>query len=600
MELRRPSAFEPSSEDADISSARDRFLTGTAERNLRIRRLILASWQRSRDHNVDADRILAPFVRDPDLDEPLVRSAGPVLDALHEQLAGEAASTILTDRTGLVVDRRSTMQISQALDAVQLAPGFSYAEQYVGTNGIGTAITSGTAAFVDGREHYAGELSQFACAGAPIRHPVRGTTVGVLDITTWSQAPGPMLVALASATARQIETELLANTGERELALMREYLKICGRWSGPVLALNNDVIMMNDSLRHAIDSDEQQTLVGYAIDTMRSSNRHAIRTIALPSGRSARLRYSPASTDSGLAGGVFRIRLEQPSIAPAGGTSPPPRVPGIAGSGSAWTRCVHQTIACHASGDWFAVEGEPGTGKLTLLEAIHRYREPEKNLRIIPSPAGTDPDTWSSALADALTTSGATTVIRNADQLTDRQTSAAVELLSHHYWDSTTGPTRVIMTLGPSGIPDVLRSLFPRTVEVPALRHHIDDLPDLVRHLLSQLTKSSSLTCTPQAMAHLARLDWPGNVKQLRNVLAATIKRRPAGTIDVLDLPPETRSVGHRLLSPMEALERDAIVNALAANHENPTKAASSIGMSRATIYRKIRQYGIRSVTHRA
>lgn len=602
-ELRRPDAFGPAPQDAEVGDARDRFLSGTGEQGLQIRRLILASWERSREHNVDADRILAPFVRDPDLDEPLARSAAPILDALHEQMRGEAVSTILTDNTGLVLDRRSsTLQISQSLDAVQLAPGFSYAEQFVGTNGIGTAITSGTAAFVDGREHYSGELGQFACAGAPIRHPVRGRAVGVLDITTWSQAPGPILMALASATARQIEAELLAQTGLRELALMREYMKVCGRSTGPVLALNNDVVMMNDSLRHAVDPDEQQTLVGYAVDTMRGDNRHAIRTVELPSGRTARLRYSPASSEAGLAGGVFRIRLEQPSTPSVGGVSQArtPGLPGLAGRGPAWTRCVQQTLACLASGDWFAVEGEPGAGKLALLRAGHQQREPDRRLRVIQPPDVTDFDTWLKGLADDLAIPGATVVLRNSHRLTDQQASAVAELLTNQSWDSAAGPARVVITLTAAGSPDALRSVFPRTIEVPALRHHIDDLPELVDHLLGRLTKNDKLTCSAQAVAHLARLDWPGNVSQLRHVLAATIKRRPAGVIEVTDLPPETRSVSHRLLSPMEALERDAIVNALVANEENPTKAARSIGMSRATIYRKIRQYGISSMAHRA
>lgn len=602
-ELRRPDAFGPAPQDAEVGDARDRFLSGTGEHDLQIRRLILASWERSREHKVDADRILAPFVRDPDLDEPLARSAAPVLDALHEQMRGEAVSTILTDNTGLVLDRRSsTLQISQSLDAVQLAPGFSYAEQFVGTNGIGTAITSGAAAFVDGREHYSGELGQFACAGAPIRHPVRGRAVGVLDITTWSQAPGAILMALASATAREIEAELLAQTGLRELELMREYMKVCARSSGPVLALNNDVVMMNDSLRHAVDPEEQQTLVGYAVDTMRGANRHAIRTVQLPSGRTARLRYTPASSETGLAGGVFRIRLERPSTPSVGGVSlqaRTPGLPGLAGRGPAWTRCVQQTLACLASGDWFAVEGEKGAGKLALLRAGHQQRESDRRLRVIQPPDCTNFETWLGGLADNLAIPGATVVLKNSDQLTEQQASAVADLLTHQSWDSAAGPARVVMTLTAAGAPDALRSVFPRTVEVPALRHHIDDLPELIDHLLGQLTKNDKLTCSAQAAAHLARLDWPGNVTQLRQVLAATTKRRPAGVIDVTDLPPETRSASHRLLSPMEALERDAIVNALVANDENPTKAAHSIGMSRATIYRKIRQYGI-SMTHRA
>lgn len=596
--------------DVEVSHARDSFLSGTGERDLHIRREILASWERSRDNNVDVDRIVAPFIRDPDLEAPLARSASPILDALHEQLRGEAVSTILTDHAGLVLDRRSsTYQISEALDAVQLAPGFSYAEQFVGTNGIGTAITSGSPAFVDGREHYTGELGQFACAGALIRHPIRGKVVGVLDITTWSQTPGPMLIALASATARQIEAKLLAQTGKRELALVREYMKICQQSSGPVLALNNDLVMMNDSLRQLVDPAEQQTLVGYAVDTMRADERHALRTVELPSGRTAHLRYSPAQTEAGLAGGVFRVRLERPSAQPVSGVSlqrgnrTAAALPGLAGSGPAWTRCVQQGAACYATGDWFAIEGEPGAGKLTLLRAVHQQRDPGRHFRVTQPPNAVDFDTWLMALSEDLTIPGATLVLRHAERLTDQQASATADLLTNGSWDSDAGPTRVVIALttpGSPGAATALRSIFPRTVEVPALRHHIDDLPELVHHLLCQLTKNDQLTCSSQALAQLARLNWPGNISQLRRVLTTTIKRRPKGVIEVVDLPPECRSTSHRLLSPIEALERDAIVNALLDNDENPTKAAIAIGMSRATIYRKIRQYGISSVTHPA
>ncbi|GAA1708102.1 helix-turn-helix domain-containing protein [Fodinicola feengrottensis] len=510
-------------------------------------------------------------------------------------------STILTDHTGVVLDRRcSSFPISQALDAVQLAPGFSYAEQFVGTNGIGTAISNRSAAFVDGREHYTGELGQFACAGEPIRDPIRGKVVGVLDITTWSRTPGPMLIALASATARQIEAELLAQSGQRELALMREYMKICQRSAGPVLALNNDVLMMNDSLRQLIDPAEQQTLFGYAVDTM--DDRHALRTVELPSGRTAHLRYSPATTEAGRAGGVFQIRLERPTGAVSfhGGNRKRTALPGLAGTGPAWQRCVEQASSCYATGDWFAIEGEPGAGKLTLLRAVHHHHDPGRPLRVIGPPDAAEVDSWLRALSEDLTIPGATVVLTQAEKLTDQQAAAIADLLSDDCWDTPDGPIRVVLT-HTTGSPDTaLRSIFPRTVEVPALRHHLDDLPELVHHLLCQLTKSEQLTCSPQALAQLGRLNWPGNVGQLRRVLSTTIKRRPSGVIEVVDLPPECRSASHRLLSPIEALERDAIVNALLENDENPTRAANAIGMSRATIYRKIRQYGISSAARPA
>ena len=143
--------------------------------------------------------------------------------------------------------------MTERLDEVQLAPGFSYAEQFAGTNGIGTSLSSGRATLVYGREHYSQDLGQFACAGAPIKHPTRGKIIGLLDLTAWSNARGAMLTALASSTAKQIEQELLAQTGMRELALFSEYMKTCQQSNGPVLALNNDVVMTNELLRQLLD-----------------------------------------------------------------------------------------------------------------------------------------------------------------------------------------------------------------------------------------------------------------------------------------------------------------------------------------------------------
>jgi transcriptional regulator of acetoin/glycerol metabolism len=72
--------------------------------------------------------------------------------------------------------------------------------------------------------------------------------------------------------------------------------------------------------------------------------------------------------------------------------------------------------------------------------------------------------------------------------------------------------------------------------------------------------------------------------------LTATLR---SGTIEVQDLPPEVRAVRRRVLSPLEAIECDAIIDALGQADGNKAEAARALGMSRATIYRKIRGYGI-------
>ena len=138
-----------------------------------------------------------------------------------------------------------------------------------------------------------------------------------------------------------------------------------------------------------------------------------------------------------------------------------------------------------------------------------------------------------------------------------------------------------------------LLELFPRTVEVPPLRLHMEDLPSLVSYFLARFGHGRHLECSPEAMRLLMRMTWPGNNEQVISVLREVVKNRRSGVIRPDDLPPEAHVVSRRVLSPMESIERDAIVRCLAAAQWNKTDAARALGMSRATIYRKIHDYGI-------
>jgi transcriptional regulator of acetoin/glycerol metabolism len=589
--------------DDHVAHARERFLSRSTDDDFNVRRIILASWQRSRDNDIDVDRINVPYSHDRDIATPLLRSATPILDTLHQQLQDEPVSIILTDHAGVVLDRRTTSHdLTDRLDAVSLAPGYSYAEEFAGTNGIGTAISSGQQALVDGREHYTHQLGQFACAGAPIHHPTRRTVIGILDLTSWAHAPGAMLMALASATARQIEEELLAQTSLREFALFQEYLKACQQSGGPVLAINNDVVMMNEHVRLIFDAPEQQALLAYAAEMLRSDDRTVTRTVELPSARTANVKCAPVGCEAGRAGTVFRVRLVQEtrSAAPGGalihGIRSSLTPPGVVGSSAIWTRCVQQVNSCYEAGEWLALAGEPGTGKQTLLRAVHQLHNPTRSFRNLEPPGPSDIDTWLTALDEALSTPGTMVVLEHADQL-DPSTAEVVadqmlELDSDD--DDPIQRGRVAITVTSTDLAsNALVLAFPRTIEVPPLRHHVDDLDDLVPHLLGQLIGDDRLTVSARAMAQLRRLNWPGNVTQLRRLLGDVVKRRHSGVIETSDLPPEARTAGHRVLTPIEALERDAIVQALLDNAQRPAAAARALGMSRATIYRKFHHYGI-------
>jgi transcriptional regulator with GAF, ATPase, and Fis domain len=277
----------------------------------------------------------------------------------------------------------------------------------------------------------------------------------------------------------------------------------------------------------------------------------------------------------------------------------PDAFPGLVGSAPCWIHAVRQIDGCYRAGDWLAVEGEPGVGKLAALRAVHRLHRPSSAFRVVEPPAPDGLDAWLADISEGLAEPGAMIpdamiVFAHADRLGPAAASAVAALLTEQLADlDANARPRVAMTLG-GPAPAPLQALFQRTVEIPALRHHVEDLAVLVPCLLGQLTRDDQLTCSPQVLARLGRLNWPGNVAQLRRVLRQVVKQRRAGAIGLDDLPPECRSASRRTLSPMEAIERDAIVNALISTNGSPAKAATALGISRATVYRKLRAYGIR------
>jgi transcriptional regulator of acetoin/glycerol metabolism len=97
----------------------------------------------------------------------------------------------------------------------------------------------------------------------------------------------------------------------------------------------------------------------------------------------------------------------------------------------------------------------------------------------------------------------------------------------------------------------------------------------------------------PDAMQTLLRVAWPGNVAELEHALRSALARRHTGQITVADLPESCHVTSRRVLSEWECLERDAIVRALKESGGDKIKAAVRLGISRATIYRKIRTFGI-------
>ena len=600
-----------------LAEARDHFLAAEPVDRSVVREPILASWWRSKEWHIAANRLDLSYLGDPDLDTPLARAAEPVLRHLYEQLDGQPISIILTDATGLVLRRfTGDGELQRQLDRIMLVPGFSYAEDVVGTNGIGTALESGGPTHVFGHEHYAERLEGMACAGVPIRDPLSGKTLGVIDLTCWRRDADPLMLSLVRSTADQLNQAVSQKSNGRDLRLLQEYTRACRHTGGIVLALGNDVVMLNDHARQALSPADQAALISQATEALAAEARASASrgrwrppgavTVDLPSGAAARMFCRPVgeagliavTPEPALTDGVVHVKLVAQGGPPPGETAAgraAMALPGLVGSGAVWRRAVRLAEAAYQRGEWLALEGEPGVGKLALVRAVHQRRNPAARCHVLDAADAAVARDWLTEVRAELAGGTGLLILRHVDALSPRQVRTLAGALQEA--QEAGRELRVAVTLD-SGRPaqaelSGLLRLFPGTVAVPPLRHHSEDLRELIPFFLGKLSSHGRVSCSPAATQLLLRHTWPGNAAQLWQVLKQVVQRRRTGQIRPEDLPPECWTVSRRLLSPLESIERDAIVASLLDHDGNKIRAARALGMSRATIYRRIREYGI-------
>jgi transcriptional regulator with PAS, ATPase and Fis domain len=143
------------------------------------------------------------------------------------------------------------------------------------------------------------------------------------------------------------------------------------------------------------------------------------------------------------------------------------------------------------------------------------------------------------------------------------------------------------------------------TVHIPPLRERRADVPMLVHYFLNRYTPTKPLQVTAAAMKSLLQYDWPGNVRELENCIARAVTLGDQETIDVQDLPPAIRSEqpASSEMTPQDAaslsttalaeMERMTILRVFEQAHGDKALAGKMLGISRATLYRKLKRYNI-------
>jgi sigma-54 dependent transcriptional regulator, acetoin dehydrogenase operon transcriptional activator AcoR len=287
-----------------------------------------ASWHRSVEAGLRPERFEVPYTDEVDDDGPLVHAARPVLDALVDDLASSSVGVVLTNDDGQLLDRRTPSSSLRALfDRIMLAPGAVYAEHFVGTNAIGTALEQGGPSLVEGHEHFAEKLTAMTCAAHPIVDPRTGQTLGVVDLSCAAEIGSPLMNPLVRRAARDIEHRLLSTEQGKERVLVQRFAEERRQEAGPFVLVSEKTTYASTSARQILGADDEPMLWDHVRSHLDAP--YSLKEIALQNGTLAVKSCEPVLNGSDIAGVL--VRFDSPSSAPDA-----PRDPRAAHSTFGW------------------------------------------------------------------------------------------------------------------------------------------------------------------------------------------------------------------------------------------------------------------------
>lgn len=539
-----------------------------------VRSDIADSWHRANIAGLHPGISLNPTIKDVDKKGRLAVAARPMLDELAHNLDADDFGLLLADENGTIVERRfGSRTLAHGADDLGAIEGADFTEDTTGTNALATPLETRKPIFVNGTEHYLESMRHLSCFGMPIFHPVTRRLEGVVDLMAPLNQASPLMKPTLHRLVGDIQERLMRGYSGPQLALMTAFRKACENAVKPVIAFDSDVVYANSFASDLLDS-EDLTLLKEVCRTQDTKNTGTFR---LSSGASVEFRISHF-------GGANRSLLSlKVSNAEAGAAATVPRsAPPQHRLDAALTRARNGTG--HV---W--IEGERGSGRTFYA---HTVAGPSSSSIYDISSVGPDPRSWLRRLKASGDT-GSMVIVENVE-LASPQINRGLSAILRKT------PVRMVLTSTIVGSQDAdqryLRSLCAEVVRIEPLRERRSELGAITRALL-QRQGEADRRIAAEVLATLAAQDWPGNVSEFARVLnEAVLNCR--GDIRLSDVPLEYRSTRSvRTLSPLEQAERQAVVDTLKQCQGNKVHAAWELGISRSTLYARLRVLGISNVT---
>jgi sigma-54 dependent transcriptional regulator, acetoin dehydrogenase operon transcriptional activator AcoR len=531
---------------------------------------------------------------------------------LHDQIAGSNFLIAFATPEGLLLDMVADKSFAETPEAENIRPGSLWSEAICGTNGIGTAAFIKRPVVVHGGEHYFPSFSSLTCAASPIFAP-DGSLAGILDASSDCVSRQTHTAALVCMAATQIENGLFRERHHRDILIAfhnrGEYLH----------TLTAGLIAVDDSGRILAANQAARLLLHGLPITPGRSFADIFRTRFGSFMNEGRLRERQRVQDE--VGSSFVATIEHPNVSPMlrAVARPPAPVPSVSPTpfisvDPVVARIVRQTEAAAQRKMPILIRGETGTGKEQL--ARHAHAASGRSGPFVAVNCAALPESlieaelfgYSEGAFTGARKGGSSGLVREADggtffldEIGDMPVTLQAVLL--RFLDDWTlrpvgGAKRQVDVLLISATnadigssiakgrfrSDLLFRLNTLEVTLPRLAER-SDFETIATHLLA--TIDARRTLSPAAIDHLAKCAWPGNIRELRNVLSrATLQTEDC----VIDYPAVASiaapHIEGKVISTLQDRHRAQVLSTYAETGNNVSETARRLGVSRNTIYR--------------
>ncbi len=548
-----------------------------------------AARRRSNLYGIDRTSGEVPHVGQPrPAAEAMTTLSGPVLDDMLQQIGGSSLALVLADRQGRLTRRDApAFSTLAAMDDRSVNVGYSLSETDVGTNGVGTSLETKRPTLVVGDDHHLECFHAFACANAPIIHPVKGRVEGTVGLLCPVDEAGPLLLPTAMQLASRISQLILGEASPLERFLLEDFLRRRTSAGSAVATLGRGVLIASPSAQRVLIGLDQAELWNQV--QAAAANGVATITVETPSGEPIEVRCQPLHRGGELSGAAVTVRSRPARVGRRHRIRRQHRLGDLVGVSDAWRSIVADSVAATTHTEPVLVVGERGSGRLSVAKAI-ASRSESRSVEVLDSAEVLieGPRSWVLRARDALAQDKAV-VFRRIEQLSDEVASAVAATVT----GSTTG--RALATAESTEQSDpalaaLIRVFDVDRIAVPALRERRQDIPPLIRHLAGALGRHH---VDARMVGLLSRQSWPGNVSELRQALLSAHTRARTESLAVRHLPRHLQVEDKRIpLHGLAQQEAEAIISAINSSSTR-TEAARRLGISRATLYRRIRDYGL-------